>query len=243
MGKYIDDTKARSALEAAAQHADRADRPVPFLWSGAQWTTPAGEWRDWPLVRRGMGEWLRMLHKGVDAEAEKSNEERRYALRQSIKTAQYGMEDAQSEEEADRHYEAIGRLREELDAIPAPGDLDPAVVRDIGTVASEVDSASDGRATQLLSLASQFDAFRAPLNDPATWVRMLGTAPHNVHVRTSAVWEAFCAAEPVLARNLGTTTGKRALFAAMDKRFGTRRKLAGCEGWRGVVVPEADPRR
>ncbi|MDX6758046.1 hypothetical protein SIN09_00940 [Streptomyces sp. F8] len=152
------------------------------------------------------------------------------------------MEDAQGEEEADRHYEAIGRLRAELDAIPAPADVAPAVVRDIGAVASEVESASDGRATQLLSLASQFDAFRAPLNDPATWVRMLGTAPHNVHVRTSVVWEAFCAAEPVLARNLGTVTGKRALFAAMDKRFGTRRKLAGYEGWRGAVVPQVNPR-
>lgn len=105
-------------------------------------------------------------------------------------------------------------------------------------VASEVESASDTRATQLLSLASQFDAFRAPLNDPASWVRNLGSAPHGVHVRTTAAWEAFVTAEPVLARSLGAVTGKRALFAAMDKRFGVRRKLVGYEGWRGVALPE-----
>ncbi|MFJ9792698.1 hypothetical protein [Streptomyces globosus] len=154
--------------------------------------------------------------------------------------ARYRAEDAQGDEEQEHHYAEVGRLIQELESLPAPARVAPDVVRDIGTVASEVESASDGRATQLLSLASQFDAFRAPLNDPAAWVRRLGTAPHNVHVRTSVVWEAFCAAEPVLARNLGTTTGKRALFAAMDKRFGARRKLAGYEGWRGVAVPEAD---
>ncbi|WP_405980856.1 hypothetical protein [Streptomyces sp. NBC_00158] len=213
-----------------------------FKLAKAQWTTSAGEWRDWPLVRRGMGEWLHAVVKGVDAEAEASIRERRYALRDSLDAARERAENADSEEEVEHHYATLGRLRQELDALPVPTGLAPAIVRDIGTVASEVESASDGRATQLLSLASQFDAFRAPLNDPSSWVRMLGTAPHSVHVRTSVVWEAFCAAEPVLARSLGTTTGKRALFAAMDKRFGTRRKLAGYEGWRGAVIPDVGPR-
>jgi hypothetical protein len=45
-----------------------------------------------------------------------------------------------------------------------------------------------------------------------------------------------------LARSLGTVAGKRALFAAMDKRFGARRKLSGYEGRRGVTLPDADPR-
>ncbi|MCX4781112.1 hypothetical protein [Streptomyces sp. NBC_01264] len=213
---------------------------MPFVWNGAQWTTPAGEWRDWPLIRRDMGGWLRSLVEGVEADA--SNKERQRALRESLDEARNRAEDAQSDEEQEHHYAEVGRLRQELDSLPAPAEVAPSVVRDIATVASEVESASDARATQLLSLASQFDAFRAPLNDPAAWVRMLGTAPHSAHVRTSVVWEAFCAAEPVLARNMGTTAGKRALFTAMDKRFGARRKLAGYEGWRGAVAPEADPR-
>ncbi|MBT2453909.1 hypothetical protein [Streptomyces sp. ISL-86] len=187
-----------------------------------------------------MGAWLHSLVEGVEADA--SSKERRSALWESLDAARDRAEDAQSDEEQEHHYAEMGRLRQELESLPAPVHVAPAVVRDIGTVASEVESASDARATQLLSLASQFDAFRAPLNDPAAWVRMLGTAPHNVHVRTSAAWDAFCAAEPVLARNLGATTGKRTLFAAMDKRFGARRKLAGYEGWRGAVVPEVHPR-
>lgn len=189
-----------------------------------------------PLIRRGMGEWLRSLADGLNA-AEKGAERRR-ALRESMDEARYRAEDAQDDDEQERHYADMGRLRQEIDSIPAPADVTPLVIQHIRDVASEVESASDTRATQLLSLASQFDAFRAPLNDPASWVRNLGSAPYGVHVRTAAAWEAFATAEPVLARSLGTGTGKRALFAAMDKRFGARRKLAGYEGWRGVPLPE-----
>lgn len=236
LGKYIADMSARDALEAAARHADRASGPVPFVWSGAQWTTPGGEWRDWPLIRRDMGAWLRALADGLDAD--RVNAERRRLLRDRMDAVRDALPDAATDEEEDRLMVAMGALREELESIPAPVDVAPALVRDMRTVASEMESASDARATQLLSLASQFDAFRAALNDPAAWVRRLGAAPRGVHVRTSAVWEAFAADEPVLSRSLGMVTGKRALFAAMDRRFGARRKLAGYEGWRGVQLPE-----
>ncbi|MFD9824125.1 hypothetical protein [Streptomyces violascens] len=228
---------ARSALETAARHANRGG-PVPFVWSGAQWTTPGGEWRDWPLIRRGMGEWLRDLANGLGSA--ESNASRRTELRYAMEAARDGMDSAESDEEMEFHIATLGRLRRDLEAIPPALVLDdPAVVHRIRDVASEVESASDARATQLLSLASQFDAFRAPLNDPASWVKRLGAAPYGVHVRTSAVWDAFATAEPVLARSLGTVTGKRALFAAMDKRFGARRKLSGFEGWRGVALSDA----
>ncbi|MEU0816016.1 hypothetical protein [Streptomyces mirabilis] len=114
----------------------------------------------------------------------------------------------------------------------------PAEVTALKAVSDEILSAANGRATHLLSLASQFDPFRAPMRDPAEWVKCLGDAPRTVHVRTSAAWDAFCVAEPGVVRSLGAVAGKRALFAAMDKRFGARRKLSGYEGWRGVALPD-----
>ncbi|WP_236241668.1 hypothetical protein [Streptomyces sp. CC228A] len=231
---------ARCALDTAAQHADRAGTPLPFVWSGAQWTTPGGEWRDWPLIRRGMGEWLRAVVAGLNAD--EGSAERRSVLRDRMGVIMDALPDATTAEEEDDLLASMAALRKELESIPAPANVDPAIERDVRAVASEIESASDARATQLLSLASQFEAFRAPLNDPAAWVKRLGTAPHSAHVRTSAVWDAFASAEPVLARSLGTVTGKRALFAAMDKRFGARRKLSGYEGWRGVALPFADHR-
>ncbi|MFF2925133.1 hypothetical protein ACFVTP_22445 [Streptomyces celluloflavus] len=233
MSKYIADTSARSALEAAARYADRGG-PVPFVWSGAQWTTPGGEWRDWPLIRRGMGEWLRGLVAGLDAEG--GSAERRKSLRDAMHDHRFAALHTTDADDKAWHTERADALTRDLDALPAPANVAPSLIRELRTVASEIESASDTRASQLLSLASQFDAFRAPLNDPATWVRNLGAAPYGTHVRTSAVWEAFAAAEPVLARSLGTVTGKRAVFAAMDKRFGARRKLSGYEGWRGVSL-------
>ncbi|MGW4809176.1 hypothetical protein [Kitasatospora sp. NPDC004272] len=62
MGKYMDDALARRAREASAHVASWQGEPaVPFAWSGARWETPAGQWRDLPLIRRGMGEWLANL--------------------------------------------------------------------------------------------------------------------------------------------------------------------------------------
>ncbi|MBB1255363.1 hypothetical protein H3146_18670 [Streptomyces sp. OF3] len=236
MGKYVDDVAARSALETVARHADGSSEPLPFVWSGASWTTPGGEWRDFPLVRRGIGEWLRVMADVCDSG--ESHGERREALRLAILDHKFSAFHAADPTDKEWHAEEAGRLTRELDAIPALAAVAPAVVQRIRDVASELLSASDVRAKQLLSLASQFDAFRAPMDDPAAWVRRLGSAPHNVHVRTSAVWEAFAVAEPVLARSMGARAGKSALFDAMDKRFGARRKLAGYEGWRGVTLPQ-----
>ncbi|MGV9562569.1 hypothetical protein [Streptomyces sp. NPDC003480] len=183
-----------------------------------------------------MGEWLRAVATGLDAA--ESDAERREELRRHMHDARFAAFHATDPDDKQWHTDVANGLARDLEAIPAPARIAPALVRDIRTVASEIEAASDARATQLLSLASQFDAFRAPLNDPAAWVKRLGAAPHSVHVRTSAVWEAFATAEPVLSRSLGTVTGKRALFAAMDKRFGARRKLSGYEGWRGVALPD-----
>ncbi|TGB05521.1 hypothetical protein [Streptomyces sp. MZ04] len=183
-----------------------------------------------------MGEWLRVLADGLDRE--EANAERRRVLRDRLDAVRDALPDAATAEEEEGLMATMGALRKELDTIPAPADVERTVIHHMRDVASAIESASDTRATQLLSLASQFDAFRAPLNDPASWVRNLGSAPFGTHVRTTAAWEAFATAEPVLARSLGTVTGKRALFAAMDKRFGARRKLAGYEGWRGVALSE-----
>ncbi|MFD4538243.1 hypothetical protein [Streptomyces bauhiniae] len=235
MSKYISDTAARGALETASHYADSASTPAPFVWSGAQWTTPGGEWRDWPLIRRGMGEWLRGLADVFDAG--ENTEERRKSLGDAMRDHRFAAMHSTDGDDQAWHTERADALTLELDALPAPVNVPVTVMRDLRAVANEIESASDARSTQLLSLASQFDAFRAPLNDPASWVRNLGAAPYGTHVRTSAVWEAFASAEPVLARSLGTVTGKRALFTAMDKRFGARRKLSGYEGWRGVSLP------
>ncbi|MFG2936655.1 hypothetical protein [Streptomyces sp. NPDC048282] len=238
MRKYIDDVAARRALETAAQHADKARDPLPFVWTGASWATPGGEWRDLPLIRKGVGDWLADVVAGLRWHYAPAIEagERRADLERQAESVDTSALLTEAGARALLHQKAAS-LRQAAAAIttpPAPFALE--TLQSLDTVASEMLSAPDGRATHLLSLASQFDAFRAPLRDPAEWVKRLGSAPHSVHVRTSAVWEAFCAAEPVLARSLGTTGGKRALFAAMDGRFGARRKLAGYEGWRGVAL-------
>ncbi|MGN5379559.1 hypothetical protein ACQ4WX_26580 [Streptomyces lasalocidi] len=240
MPKYIENARARAALAVAAQHADKARDPLPFVWTGASWTTPGGEWRDLPLIRKGMGEWLADVTAGLRWHYAPALEatERREELERRAKFVEAGMTSAEAgAKEAVR--ERAASLRRDAAAIetpPAPFTLE--TLHALDSVGSEMLSASDARATQLLSLASQFEAFRAPMRDPVAWVKRLGVAPHSVHVRTSAVWEAFATAEPVLARTLGTVAGKRALFAAMDKRFGARRKLSGYEGWRGVALPE-----
>ncbi|KNB49185.1 hypothetical protein AC230_28115 [Streptomyces caatingaensis] len=241
LGKYIDDAVARSALETAAQHADKAGRPTPFVWTGADWTTPGGERRDLPLIRRGMGEWLRDLGAGLHAahaEAVDARARWKYLMDQmrELRIQANAATDPGAKEYLNEAADELARDASYIHIPAAP--IDPDVVPVIGSVASEILSAPNSRATQLLSLASQFESFRAPMRDPGEWVKRLAAAPRSVHVRTTAVWDAFCVAEPVLARSLGATAGKRALFAAMDRRFGARRKLAGYEGWRGVALGE-----
>ncbi|MFJ5950675.1 hypothetical protein [Streptomyces noursei] len=240
MGKYVDDVDARRALDVAAQYADMARGPLPFVWTGAEWTTPGGERRDLPLIRRGMGEWLADVVAGLrwrHAPALEAAAEREYRLRRA-RALERDAVTAEAGAQAVLLRKAQG-LRREADAMPSlPASVTLDDVEALKSVSDEMLSASNGRATQLLSLASQFDHFRAPMRDPAEWVRLLGAAPRSVHVRTSVVWDAFCVAEPVLSRSLGTVMGKRALFAAMDRRFGARRKLSGYEGWRGVALSE-----
>lgn len=240
MGKYVDDAVARRALETAAHHAGESGRPVPFTWSGASWSTPEGEWRDLPLIRRGMGEWLTHLadyYRYLNQDALSLAEEKE-DLREQVRTLRRAADRATDAEAGVRLLGQAARLSAEARAITVPplpvalGDMNA-----LRAVSGELLSASDARATHLLSLASQFDEFRAPLRDPAVWVSRLLSAPRSAHARSSAVWDAFCAAEPVLSDALGKRTGKRLLFAAMDRRFGRRRRLAGYEGWRGVVLP------
>lgn len=242
MGKYIGDVAARCALETAARHAGKAGRATPFVWSGASWTTSGGEWRDWPFVRRGMGEWLRDLVsvlRTANADAVKVAERREELRGQASDLRFVAATQALEADARTLMLKQASELWAESERIVVPAmtvELD--TLEHMEKVSAEILSAPDGRATQLLALASQFEEFRAPMNDPAAWVRRLGAAPRGVHVRTTAVWDAFCVAEPVLSRSLGTTTGKRALFAAMDKRFGARRKLSGYEGWRGVALDD-----
>ncbi|MFE6053525.1 hypothetical protein ACFQ6N_22460 [Kitasatospora sp. NPDC056446] len=233
---YLENASARRAWEAAAELVGWDGVPVvPFVWSGTQWVTPAGEWRDIPLIRRGMGEWLvAAARKLADVPGER---ERQQELRGRMLDARFSASQA-----ADGEREALERISDELarELAFAPEvhrlSDDPSLPRHVKTVADEMLSASDTRATQLLSLASQFDPFRAPMRDPADWVVALGAAPRSEHVRTSTVWEAFSVDEPALARSLGVRVGKSVLFAAMDKRFGARRKLGGYDGWRGVML-------
>ncbi|MFJ4676614.1 hypothetical protein [Kitasatospora sp. NPDC088783] len=237
----MDDALARRAWDAAAGVATRyPDAPaVPFAWSGARWETPGGEWRDLPLIRRGMGEWLASLADWLlreNATPLRVAEEVE-ALRREERHFQTA-EDFSTDPEARRHLkwkrEATRRV---IDArVVPPMTVELELIRAMEAVSGEMLSATDIRATQLLSLASQFDAFRTPMRDPADWVAHLVPAPRSEHVRTSLVWEAFTVAEPVLAGALGSRTGKRLLFAAMDKRFGARRKLGGYDGWRGVAL-------
>ncbi|MEU4302175.1 hypothetical protein [Kitasatospora aureofaciens] len=238
MGKYVDDALALRVWEAAAAVASLPGVPVvPFVWDGGRWVTQGGEYRDLPLIRRGMGEWL--LAVAVEMDAASSSAARRTKLRDRLSGLYEAMPDARTEEEETRLTTEIGEVRRLLGIEDARARItvDYATAQRARDVAEEIRSASVGRANQLLSQASQFDAFRAVMKDPAEWVAALGTAPRNEHVRTSAVWEAFSLAEPALARSLGIKTGKRLLFAAMDKRFGARRKLSGYEGWRGAALP------
>ncbi|MFE3167342.1 hypothetical protein [Streptomyces sp. NPDC059224] len=237
---YIENARARAALAVAAQHADKAPNPLPFLWDGSAWATPSGERRDLPLIRGGMGDWLASLAKELDSCHACHNgapdPKRAAQLRQKAEHLLISIDPLDT---ANAEY-----IRADVALLHAEADmLEVAVtfgeVTALKAVSDEVLSAPNGRAAHLLSLASQFDAFRAPMRDPAEWVKRLGDAPRTVHVRTSAVWDAFCLAEPGVVRSLGAVAGKRALFAAMDKRFGARRKLGGYEGWRGVALPDA----
>ncbi|MFB4196805.1 hypothetical protein [Streptomyces carpaticus] len=240
MGKYVDDGAARHALEAADRHAGMAGREVPYRWDGSSWRTPGGEWRDFPLIRRGMGEWFISLVDAIgarDADADEA-QHRRDKLERQAKELEASALFAEAGAVKMMSEQAAGKRREAASIEIRPRVVDRGVSRDLYAVARELLSATDTRATQLLSLASQFDAFRAPMRDPSQWVARLGSAPRNVHVRTSAAWEAFGAAEPALSASLGVRAGKRLLFAAMDRRFGARRKLAGHDGWRGVALPD-----
>ena len=84
-------------------------------------------------------------------------------------------------------------LRREAASIDAPPrTVEREATDNLNDVAAELLSAPDGRATHLLSLASQFDAFRAPMSDPAQWVSRLVSAPRSAHVRTSVVGGVQC---------------------------------------------------
>ncbi|MEY9837551.1 hypothetical protein [Streptacidiphilus sp. EB103A] len=237
---YIDNEQAYAALAVAAEHADKAGVPVPFLWDGSEWTTRTGERRDIPLIRRDMGGWLAGLAGALErlpSASARAAELRAQATRENLRIVLGEVEG----DKAEYVRTDVEMLRVEADLVER-GELGkvPDLWREIDpikSVATEVLTASNARAIQLLSLASQFDAFRAPMRDPADWVRDLGTAPRTEHVRTALVWDAFVVAEPGLSGSLGERAGKRALFAAMDKRFGARKKLAGYEGWRGVALP------
>lgn len=240
MPMYIENARAHAALAVAAQHADKAPNPLPFVWDGSAWTTPSGERRDLPLIRSGMGKWLaslaEVLHSCVfDDHA--PDPERAASLRQEVERLMISIE-ALDLDDTEAEYTRtdaaqLSALADRLDVAATAGE-----VTALKAVSDEVLSAANGRAAHLLSLASQFDTFRAPMRDPVEWVKRLGDAPRTFHVRTSAVWDAFCVAEPGVVRSLGAVAGKRALFAAMDKRFGARRKLSGYEGWRGVALPD-----
>ncbi|MER7842954.1 hypothetical protein ABTZ03_03285 [Kitasatospora sp. NPDC096077] len=209
---------------------------VPFLWSGTQWETPAGERRDIPLIRRGMGEWLTAAAKVMHAVPDERRRQQDLRGRMfDARAVANQTADPEKQEELHQVADELARMlafAPEVDRLPTH----PALSQHMATIGEEMLSASDTRATQLLSLASQFDPFRAPMRDPADWVAALGAAPRTEHVRTSAVWEAFSMDEPALARSLGARAGKSVLFTAMDKRFGARRKLGGYDGWRGVAL-------
>ncbi|TDU04756.1 hypothetical protein EDD99_3231 [Streptomyces sp. 846.5] len=241
MGIYIDNASARGALAVAAQHADEAPTPLPFLWDGSEWTTPTGERRDFPLIRCGMGEWVADLAKVLEHDYPYQEQDPGAAARLRNKASHLLI----SIEALDMDDFEAETTRADAEALMARADRLSRSSFDVWqsitplkSVADDLLSAPNGRATHLLSLASQFEAFRAPMRDPAHWVRSLGAAPRSEHVRTARVWDAFCAAEPGLSLKLGEHAGKRVLFAAMDKRFGARKKLAGYEGWRGVALAE-----
>ncbi|WP_189272430.1 hypothetical protein [Kitasatospora griseola] len=210
---------------------------LPFAWSGAQWVTPAGELRDLPLVRRGMGEWLAAAVAELDT-VQVAADKVREDLRIRLSEAYAAMDMATSDEEFERAYGMVGEVRRLLDFEASREVLarDLPLMHGVRAISSELLSATTARVSQLLSLASQFEEFRAPLRDPAEWVARLGAAPRTEHVRTALVWDAFTLAEPALATSLGTPAGKRLLFAAMDRRFGARRKFGGYDGWRGVAL-------
>lgn len=238
LGKYIDDTLAHRALDAAAYALAPGSPQVPFLWSGTQWVTLTGEWRDLPKVRSGVGEWLAdfafwLRRENYDA---MQLAEDRAELDRQARSAEMDVRLVAAEVRTLVERSAAA-LRRQAEAIIVPPMTVPLeLIKGMESAASEILTATDARATHLLRLASQFDAFRAPMRDPADWVAGLSAAPRTEHVRTSAVWDAFSLAEPALARSLGARTGKSVLFAAMDKRFGARRKLSGYEGWRGVAL-------
>ncbi|MER5529790.1 hypothetical protein ABT075_35270 [Streptomyces sp. NPDC002677] len=235
---YIDNARAHAALVVAAQHADMAPESLPFLWDGSAWTTPSGERRDLALIRSGMGKWLASLAEVLRScvfDDRAPDPKRAARLRQEVERLMISIE-ALDLDDTEAEYTRTDAAQlavqaDRLDVAATAGE-----VTALKAVSDEVLAAANGRATHLLSLASQFGAFRAPMRDPAQWVKYLGDAPRTVHVRTSAVWDAFCMAEPDVVRSLGAVAGKRALFAAMDKRFGARRKLSGYEGWRGLSL-------
>jgi len=180
LGIYIDNEQAYAALAVAAEHADKAGAPVPLLWDGSEWTTRTGERRDIPLIRRDMGAWLL----GLAAELERLPSASRQAEDLRAEAAQEAIRLTLGEVEDDKEEyvrAGIEMLRVEANLLEQ-GEIgkvpDPwRDIKPIKSVATEVLTASNARAIQLLSLASQFDAFRAPMRDPAAWVVALGAAP------------------------------------------------------------------
>lgn len=119
--KYIDDVAARRALETAAQHADKARDPLPFVWTGASRATPGGEWRDLPLIRKGVGDWLADVAAGLRwyyAPAIEAGE-RRAELERRAGTIETDALLAEAEARALLHQEAAS-LRHAVAAITTP---------------------------------------------------------------------------------------------------------------------------
>ncbi|MFD8027926.1 hypothetical protein ACFV3F_04065 [Streptomyces sp. NPDC059717] len=154
MRKYIDDVAARRALETAAQHADKARDPLPFVWTGASWTTPGGEWRDLPLIRKGVGDWLADVAAGLRwyyAPAIEA-EERRAELERQANMAETNALFAEAEARALLHREADSLRRDAAAITTPPTPFAMETLQSLEAVASEMLSAPDARATHLLSL-------------------------------------------------------------------------------------------
>jgi hypothetical protein len=250
VGKYIEDSQSRAALAVASLCTEATPTRVPYRYDGAAWVMQAGERHDLALIRRGMGDWLTTLADIADDAAEVNQplpiwlagELRMQVIALRDKARDSGL---LSDEASRLEAEALGLLDTARILIGAAseqqekGSKPYILARELHELARDMHSAPSGRARHLLELASQFDGFRAPNREPADWVATLGVVPRSVHVRVTEVWQAFCAAEPALSARLGTTGGRRALYAAMDKRYGVRTKLGGYSGWRGVGMPAA----
>ncbi|MGW0630520.1 hypothetical protein [Streptomyces sp. NPDC002758] len=155
---YIENTRARAALAIAAQYADKAPNPPPFVWDGSAWATPSGERRDLPLIRGGMGDWLASLAKVLDSCLDFHNgapdPERATQLRQKAESLLISI-DALDASEAEYARADAALLCAEADMLEVAVTF--GEVTALKAVSDEVLSASNGRAAHVLSLASQFN--------------------------------------------------------------------------------------